>query len=86
MTTSESLTAPSTGSGDAREWQAQIVCDGTALTGLAVEWDDLYERSSTATAFLSSAWLLSGGAATAESVSWWWFCCAGTAGLLPPRP
>jgi CelD/BcsL family acetyltransferase involved in cellulose biosynthesis len=59
MTTSESLTAPSAGSGDAREWQAQIVRDETALTALAVEWDDLYERCSTATAFLSSAWLLS---------------------------
>lgn len=59
MTTSESLTAPSAGRGDDHEWQAQIVRDESALTGAAVEWDDLYKRCSTATAFLSSAWLLS---------------------------
>ena len=59
MTTSESLTIPSARSGQARDWQVQIVRDESALTGVAVEWDDLCERCSTATAFLSSAWLLS---------------------------
>jgi CelD/BcsL family acetyltransferase involved in cellulose biosynthesis len=41
------------------EWEAQVVRDETALASLAVEWDDLYDRCSAATAFLSSAWLFS---------------------------
>ena len=36
-----------------------MVRDETALTSLAREWDELYDRCSTATAFLSSAWLFS---------------------------
>jgi CelD/BcsL family acetyltransferase involved in cellulose biosynthesis len=40
-------------------WQAEVVRDETELTSLSGEWDDLYDRCSTATAFLSSAWLFS---------------------------
>jgi CelD/BcsL family acetyltransferase involved in cellulose biosynthesis len=35
------------------------VRDVKALAALAAEWDDLYDRCGTATAFLSSAWVLS---------------------------
>jgi len=59
MLTPESQKAPPPDRVSAGEWQAQIVRDETALTSLAREWDDLYDRCSTATAFLSSAWLFS---------------------------
>ena len=42
-------------------WYAETHRDDDALARLATEWDDLYERCSAATAFLSSAWL----------ESWW---------------
>ena len=59
MSTAESQKAPPPESGSAGEWEAQVVRDKMALTSLACEWDDLYDRCSTATAFLSSAWLFS---------------------------
>jgi CelD/BcsL family acetyltransferase involved in cellulose biosynthesis len=43
------------------EWQVQTLRDDSALSKLAVEWNDLYERCSPATAFTSHAWL----------ESWW---------------
>jgi CelD/BcsL family acetyltransferase involved in cellulose biosynthesis len=61
MTTMESPRARRGGSGDAEGWQARTLSDDGALASLAGEWDDLCDRCSTATAFLSSAWL----------VSWW---------------
>jgi CelD/BcsL family acetyltransferase involved in cellulose biosynthesis len=59
MSTKESQRARRPNRDRAGEWQAQVVRDETALTSLAPEWDDLYDRCSTATAFLSSAWLFS---------------------------
>jgi CelD/BcsL family acetyltransferase involved in cellulose biosynthesis len=61
MTTTESRTVRRGDSGGAEAWQAQTVRDDAALTSLATEWDDLYDRCSTATAFQSFAWL----------ESWW---------------
>ena len=57
MTTPESVRAQR--SGEARGWQAETLRDPAVLISLAAEWDDLYERCPSATAFLSSAWLLS---------------------------
>jgi CelD/BcsL family acetyltransferase involved in cellulose biosynthesis len=59
MPTTESQRAPHPNRGRVDEWQTQVVRDETALTSLAREWDELYDRCSTATAFLSSAWLFS---------------------------
>jgi CelD/BcsL family acetyltransferase involved in cellulose biosynthesis len=59
MSTTESRRAPRPDRVNAGEWQAQVVRDETALTSLAGEWDDLCDRCSTATAFLSSSWLFS---------------------------
>jgi CelD/BcsL family acetyltransferase involved in cellulose biosynthesis len=43
----------------AGEWSTQTRYDDGALTALAADWDDLYRRCSTATPFLSHAWLRS---------------------------
>ena len=43
------------------EWQVQTLRDDGALSRLAADWNDLYERCSQATAFASHAWL----------ESWW---------------
>jgi CelD/BcsL family acetyltransferase involved in cellulose biosynthesis len=59
MSSPESQKAPRLDRVNPGEWQAQVVRDETALTSLAREWDDLYNHCSTATAFLSSAWLFS---------------------------
>jgi CelD/BcsL family acetyltransferase involved in cellulose biosynthesis len=41
----------------ANGWHAETMCDDDALARLAAEWDDLYERCSAATAFVSFPWL-----------------------------
>jgi CelD/BcsL family acetyltransferase involved in cellulose biosynthesis len=52
MRLEERTAAPAT-----QRWSAQTRYDDAALTRLAGEWDDLYARCSTATPFLSHAWL-----------------------------
>jgi CelD/BcsL family acetyltransferase involved in cellulose biosynthesis len=61
MTTTESPTVRQGSGRDADGWRAQTVNDEAALAGLMGEWDDLYERCGSATAFGSGAWL----------ESWW---------------
>lgn len=41
------------------EWQIQTLREDSALSRLAADWNDLYERSSPATPFVSHAWLQS---------------------------
>jgi CelD/BcsL family acetyltransferase involved in cellulose biosynthesis len=43
------------------EWSAETVCDDSRLSTLRAEWNDLFQRCSTATPFQSHAWL----------ESWW---------------
>jgi CelD/BcsL family acetyltransferase involved in cellulose biosynthesis len=61
MTARESTTFRHTDPADAGEWYADTLRDDGALSGLAAEWEDLYQRCTAATAFLSHAWL----------ESWW---------------
>jgi CelD/BcsL family acetyltransferase involved in cellulose biosynthesis len=49
MTTTESRTVRRGNRGGAEAWQAQTVRDDAALTSLATEWDDRYDRCSAAT-------------------------------------
>ncbi len=59
MTTLQSATAHGSNAPQTEEWLAHTLRDDDALARLADEWEDLYRRCSTATAFLSRAWLQS---------------------------
>lgn len=61
MTTTDSSTARDSRTAVTGEWRTEIVCDDAAVASLALEWDDLYQRCSRATAFTSFSWL----------ESWW---------------
>jgi CelD/BcsL family acetyltransferase involved in cellulose biosynthesis len=57
MITPEDVTFASAETTDIGEWHTETTHDDGALTRLAGEWEHLYRRCSTATPFLSHAWL-----------------------------
>jgi CelD/BcsL family acetyltransferase involved in cellulose biosynthesis len=59
MTASQRVTVPDTDTQTTNQWYAQTLRDDDSLTRLADEWEDLYRRCSSASAFMSSAWLQS---------------------------
>jgi CelD/BcsL family acetyltransferase involved in cellulose biosynthesis len=55
--TTENVTFASTEATSVEEWHAETTHDDGALARIAGEWEHLYRRCSTATPFLSHAWL-----------------------------